>query len=82
MCFKCMCDFPFNLFHDHYLMCYHSFRDFHGHGGSFHSSYPSMQGLGVATMEIDMPGQPSKKKSRSINEARYLTILAYCSNRF
>ena len=60
-------------------MYYQSFRGFDGRGRSYHGSHSSMQDQGVAAMEVDIPGQPPKKKSRPILE-RYLTVLDVCCN--
>lgn len=79
MCCKSMWDLPCKTLFQPFLMCYTSFRSFHGGGGSFHGKLPSTHNLGVDTMEIDLPGSrtPMNKPKRSIRESRYLTVLAF-----
>ena len=42
-----------------------SFRTFHGGGYAGYQSTPNIP-QGVATMEVDLPGAPNKKKSRPL----------------
>ena len=57
-----------------------SFRTFHGGGYAGYQSTPNIP-QGVATMEVDLPGAPNKKKSRPLigyeNEKESLPLILF-----